>query len=66
MIFSRRGIPPDIDKCKLFIDNVELERLGSDCRVKYFKFVGYLIEDDLKWSSHVNQLIKNYPSQITP
>ena len=39
----------------LFAGDV-IERIGEDCNIKSFKFLGTLIDDQLTWSHHLSPL----------
>ena len=30
-----------------------IEQVGNNCKEKYFKFVGHLLDDQLNWQCHV-------------
>ena len=38
--------------------NVILERIGSDCPTKNFKFLGHILDDKLVWDDHISHVIK--------
>ena len=40
----------------LFFAGDLIERIGEDCKTKSFKFVGTLIDDQLKWIHHISSL----------
>ena len=39
----------------LEINNSVIERIGSDCETKTFKFLGINVDDSLSWSEHINK-----------
>jgi len=45
MIFRSKNMHFDPENCKLKIGNEILERIGTDCTNKYFKFVGLIIDE---------------------
>ena len=47
MIFRNKNMHIDPKNCKLKIENEILERIGTDCTNKYFKFVGLKIDEFL-------------------
>ena len=47
MIFRNKNMHFDTENCKLKIGNEILERIGTDCTNKYFKFVGLKIDEFL-------------------
>ena len=38
---------------ELLINNCSIERIGSDCETKTFKFLGLNIDDSLSWKEHI-------------
>ena len=40
----------------LFIGSEKIERIGSDCEEKYFKFVGHRIDEFLTWDHQINHV----------
>ena len=43
----------------LFIDDVEIDRVGERSSEKSFKFVGFHIDESLSWKYHLNQVMRN-------
>ena len=41
---------------QLKIGDEVLERIGSDCKTKFYKFVGLLIDDSLSWEAHISHV----------
>ena len=41
---------------KLFFAGDGIERIGEDCTTKSFKFLGVLIDDQLRWHHHLSSL----------
>ena len=39
-----------------------IERIGSDCKTKFFKFLGVLIDDKLDWNFHIDSIKKKMHS----
>ena len=57
----------DPENCKLKIGNEILERIGTDCTNKYFRFVGLKIDEFLNWDyqiEHVSNKIAEANSVI--
>ena len=44
------------------IGDETIERIGTDCKTKSFKFLGMDVDDKLNWSLHVNKLRKKLNS----
>ena len=49
MIFGKKHLDVGIDDIRLYIDNKPIEQ------VKTVKFLGVIIDDDIKWKSHVKK-----------
>ena len=64
IIFRNHKMPIDESLCKLFIENVELERIGNNCTDKYFKFVGVRLDEHLTWSYHTSYVSNKISSAI--
>ena len=58
MIFSPPGAKEDvdIDKFSISLNNIKLERIGTGCQEKSFKFVGIHLDDKLDWSYHLQHI----------
>ena len=56
MVFRNKAMPMDADKCKIKIDNEELERIGRDCKNTYFKFVGIKLDEFLTFEHHIDHV----------
>ncbi len=46
----------DFTDLKLQIGSENVERIGSDCNTKSFKFVGLLLDEHLTWDSQINNV----------
>lgn len=46
----------------LLIDNKQIEQVGSNCKQKYFKFVGHVLDDQLTWAGHLEHICKKLAS----
>ena len=50
-------VPPvDFDKYQLKIGNEVIDRIGAECKEKYFKFVGHRLDEFLTWQYHINHV----------
>ena len=58
MIFSDKEIDSVSLGHTLKIGNQLIEQIGSKCKVKYFKFVGHVIDDKLAWDGHIQHICK--------
>ena len=56
IIFRSRYMPSVKTDFKLFIDQSEIERIGTNCNTKSFKFVGVYLDETLSWDQHINNL----------
>ena len=45
MLFSEKNLDIGINTLK--ISNQSIEQIGSNCKEKYFKFVGHVLDDKL-------------------
>lgn len=64
IIFCNNNMQLDKNICKLNIGGEIIERIGNDCPTKSFKFVGLLIDDQLKWNFHINHVQNKVASSI--
>lgn len=64
MIFRPHKKPFDPELCTLKIGGEKIERIGRDCNTKFFKFVGVLIDDELKWDKHINYVENKIASSV--
>ena len=46
----------DLNAYSLKIGDMNLTRVGNDCEVKYVKFLGLLIDENLTWKGHINHV----------
>ena len=46
----------DFSELKLKIGNELVERIGNDCKIKSFKFVGHHLDEFLSWNFHINHV----------
>lgn len=49
---------------EIFIGDQLIERIGSDMPVKYLKFLGHFLDDNLNWEFHIRNIQKRYPRVI--
>ena len=62
MIFSEKDIMSNVLGLKLKIVEEIIDQIGSNCKEKYFKFVGHVLDDSLSWVGHVEHLCKKLSS----
>ena len=62
MVFSDKEIDSVSLGHNLKIGNQIIEQIGSKCQVKYFKFVGHVLDDKLAWDGHINHICKKLSS----
>ena len=43
---------------QLRIGNQNIEQIGTNCKEKYFRFVGHVLDDKLNWDGHVEHIAK--------
>ena len=46
----------DFSNLQLFIGDENIERIGSDCKTKFFKFVGHHLDEFLSWDSQISHV----------
>ena len=63
MIFRHEKMPK-VNNFKLFIDNIEIKRIGNDFGTKSFKFVGISIDELLNWNQHINNVNNKISSAL--
>lgn len=54
MIFRNKNMNIDQHNIQLKSDNVILERIGNDCKTKYYKFVGIRLDEFIAWDQHID------------
>ena len=59
MIFSETKTQ---SKIELKIGDKVIEQVGTNCKEKYFKFVGHVLDDKLSWEGHVEHICKKLAS----
>ena len=62
MIFSDKELDSVSLGHTLKIGNQLIEQIGSKCKVKYFKFVGHVIDDKLVWDGHIQHICRKLSS----
>ena len=60
MVFSETN--SDIGSNSLKIGDTIIEQVGTNCREKYFKFVGHVLDDRLSWEGHIEHITKKMAS----
>ena len=60
MLFSENFL--DIGTNSLKIGNQTIDQIGSNCKEKYFKFVGHVLDDKLSWDGHIEHIAKKLAS----
>ena len=46
----------------IYLCGSKVDRVGEDCKDKYFKFLGMLVDEKLNWKYHINMLRKKLAS----
>ena len=60
MIFSDQNLETYTNG--LHIGGQNIDQVGINCKEKYFKFVGHVIDDKLTWEGHVQHITKKLAS----
>ena len=58
MMFSEKNANYDLQGMNLKLDDKFVDRVGTNCKEKYFKFVGHVLDDKLTWVGHVEHVSK--------
>ena len=56
ILFRKKNMKVDFSQINLKIGNEYVERIGSDCSTKSFKFVGLHLDEYLEWDQHINKV----------
>lgn len=62
IVFRKKSMPLDVNMCKLKIGNELIDRIGLNCKDKYFKFVGVRLDEYLTWDYHIDHVSKKLSS----
>ena len=62
MLFAGQNKINDLANLKLQIDGKCVDQVGNNCKEKYFKFVGHVLDENLTWEGHVDHLAKKLAS----
>ena len=62
MIFTEKNAKLDLTGLNIKIAEKNVDRIGSDCKEKYFKFVGHVLDDKLTWVGHIEHICKKLAS----
>ena len=60
MLFSDKTL--QLQGLNLKIGDQNIEQVGSNCKEKYFKFVGHVLDDKLSWQGHIEHVCKKLAS----
>ena len=58
MLFEGKNVKTNLDGLKLIIGDKMIDQVGTDCKEKYFKFVGHVLDDNLTWAGHIEHICK--------
>ena len=58
MIFSGHNKDIDLNNLSIQIDDKKVEQIGNNCKEKYFKFVGHVLDVNLTWEGHIEHIAK--------
>ena len=62
MIFCDKNLQTNLQGLNLKIGDTVIEQVGTNCKDKYFKFVGIVLDDKLSWEGHVQHICKKLAS----
>ena len=56
ILFRSKNMKVDFSDLKLTIGGENIERIGSNCQTKFFKFVGHHLDEFLSWDFQINHV----------
>ena len=62
MLFKGKSEQINLEGLQLKIGDQLIDQVGTDCKEKYFKFVGHVLDDKLTWTGHVEHICKKLAS----
>ena len=60
MLFSNSNL--EVGTNELRIGKKKVEQIGTNCKDRYFKFVGHVLDDRLNWEGHIEHITKKLAS----
>ena len=62
MLFCDKKSQINLQYLNLKIGDKLIEQVGTNCKEKYFKFVGHVLDDKFTWTGHVEHICKKLAS----
>ena len=62
MLFEAKNEKSILEGLSLKIDEKSIDQVGTNCKEKYFKFVGHVLDDQLTWVGHLDHIFKKLAS----
>ena len=62
MLFSGQSKIHDLGDLKLKINGKDIDQIGNNCKDKYFKFVGHVLDENLTWEGHIEHICNKLAS----
>ena len=62
MLFTEKNAKTDFQELNIKIADKNVDRIGANCKEKYFKFVGHVLDENLAWVGHVEHIGKKLAS----
>ena len=62
MLFTAKNASLDLQGLSIKIAEKPVDRIGENCKEKYFKFVGHVLDDRLTWVGHIEHVCKKLAS----
>ena len=56
MLFTGQRNNTDIQNLEIKKDGKLVEQIGNNCKEKYFKFVGHVLDENLTWEGHIEHV----------
>ena len=56
ILFREKKMQVNFENLNLKIGHEKIERIGNECKTKFFKFVGHHLDEHLTWDSQINHV----------
>merc|ERR1712105_562337 len=56
ILFRSKNMRADLSQLNLKIGDETVERIGSTCKTKFFKFVGHRLDEFLNWNYQIDHV----------
>ena len=59
MLFEGKHTKTNLQGLSHTIGGQMIDKVGTNCKEKYFKFVGHVLDDQFTWIGHLEHICKN-------